>query len=478
MSRFTLIDVSRNYKFLVLVLFLILVFVTGGGARADIESLAILRPAAVLFLALGLWWLRYKHLKENWFLFLLFFAMIVLLASHLVPLPPALWTQMPGRTLIAQVDEIAGLGDVWRPISMAPQGTWNALYSLLIPAACLVLAVQIDRRQKFLLLLLFLVLGVFSGLLGLLQTIGSSEGPLYFYRISNFGSAVGLFSNRNHHAVFLACLFPMLAVYASVNLRSTDRMRYRAVVAAGIGFFIIPLLLVTGSRAGILLGLLGVSSTYFLYTQPTNIAPSKRTVQRFNPLFVVAGVVAVAGVALLTLIMSRAKSIDRLLSQGWQDDARVQVWSPIFDLSAQYFSIGSGLGSFVEVYQIHESIEQLHPRYLNHAHNDWLELLMTGGLPAMLLLFIFLLWWAKRSWNVFGHAEEGSKSQVFARLGVVVSTILGLASIVDYPLRTPSLSCLFVVMLVWLAANPRSSEKNASTFKNAGLTRPTILSKV
>ena len=54
---------------------------------------------------------------------------------------------------------------------------------------------------------------------------------------------------------------------------------------------------------------------------------------------------------------------------------------------------GSGFGTFTPIY------EQFAPRtllmencYVNHAHNDWLELWLTGGIPAIVLAVGFLAW--------------------------------------------------------------------------------------
>ena len=34
--------------------------------------------------------------------------------------------------------------------------------------------------------------------------------------------------------------------------------------------------------------------------------------------------------------------------------------------------------------------------YVNHAHNDYLELALEGGIPAIVLMLLFLAWWARR----------------------------------------------------------------------------------
>ena len=53
---------------------------------------------------------------------------------------------------------------------------------------------------------------------------------------------------------------------------------------------------------------------------------------------------------------------------------------------------GSGFGTFVPVYEMHAPRTMLRSYYVNHAHNDWLELWLTGGLRRWRLLSLFLTW--------------------------------------------------------------------------------------
>jgi hypothetical protein len=227
--------------FWALVAFIMLTFLTGGAARGDVQSLVILRPAAVVFCAIGLWSLSWAEVRAYKFLFSLAAAVFALVALHLIPLPPSIWGALPGRAFIVEIDKGAELGLVWRPISMVPAATRNALYALFIPLATLILAVQIGRERRFQILIVFISVGLASGLLGMLQVVSAPDGPLYFYDVTNNGSAVGLFSNRNHQAMWLACLFPMLAVFACAGVNSFDQSRLRLGLSIAAGAVLVPL---------------------------------------------------------------------------------------------------------------------------------------------------------------------------------------------------------------------------------------------
>jgi O-antigen ligase len=84
---------------------------------------------------------------------------------------------------------------------------------------------------------------------------------------------------------------------------------------------------------------------------------------------------------------------------------------------------------------------------MNHAHNDWLELLLETGIAGVLLAAAFLGWWGLRVRAVW-RAEERDP---FAQAAVIASAAMLLHSIVDYPLRTAALSAVFAACLGLMA---------------------------
>jgi O-antigen ligase len=442
--------------------FLILTFFTGGGSRADIQSLIILRPAAVIFCGIGLWSLRWEHVKAYRFLFGMAAAIFVLVGSHLIPLPPSIWGALPGREIVTEIDKVAKLGEVWRPISMVPSATWNAFYSLFVPLAVLLLGAQLSREKRFKLLRWVLGFGLFSGFLGILQVVGDPEGVLYLYDVTNNGSAVGLFSNRNHQAIFMSSLFPMLAVYSS-TVRSSEPANLGLMLAIGAGIVLVPILLITGSRAGLVLGLGGLLSAMLLFSKPGNLA-SRKSLKQDSYFYYGFAVFGVLLVGALTIILSRAESVRRLFESGQEED-RFLVWVPITKLVGKYFPVGSGAGSFVEVYQIDEPDELLSELFFNHAHNDWLELILTTGLPGLILLGLAVAVWAQTGIISLRRPLKKSREDSFKRLGAITILILALGSIGDYPLRAPSLACLFVIAALWLAGDPDHSRKSGGSLE-------------
>jgi O-antigen ligase len=439
--------------FIALVILLSIVFLTGGSSRDDVQTLLILRPAAVVACGVALWSLRLHHVRPNAFLFGMMGALFALVIIHLIPMPPQLWTALPGRSLLAAVDREAALGSVWRPISMVPSATWNAFYSLFTPLAVLMLGVQLTRTDSFRLLSVILTFGFVSGLWGLLQTIGSQDSALYLYRGASDGTAVGLFANRNHQAFFLATLFPMLAVYAS-SAQTADEAKRKLIVAAALGVFLVPLMLVTGSRAGLVVGIIALVLAAFLYKAPTVVVQRRRIGRTFNPWIPFVALVVLC-LGIVTVLMARAEALSRLTAPDQVEELRFRVWGPIMHMGWKYFPVGSGVGSFVEVYQIDEPYALLGPTYLNHAHNDWVEIFLTAGLPGLILLAVALYAFGRGSFVIFRRPDIDPRSAAVAKLGTVVIALLAIGSLGDYPLRTPWLMSVFVIAAMWASGCAR-----------------------
>jgi O-antigen ligase len=115
--------------------------------------------------------------------------------------------------------------------------------------------------------------------------------------------------------------------------------------------------------------------------------------------------------------------------------------------------LGSGIGSFRRLYPQYEDQAAVTTTFVNHAHNDYLEILLETGIPGLLTLLLFLLWWAGRAVRV------ARMRAIFpcAWAAVIGSAALLLHSLVDYPLRTAALAAIMAALLA-LMAQPRIRE--------------------
>lgn len=437
-----------------------LLFIAGGSSRSDIPSLVVIRPLAVIALAYGIYHLRRNDIDRfRWHvgaaLALFIFALV-----QVLPLPPIIWENMNGRNLFSEISKNAGSSQYWRPLSLAPDASWNAIFALVVPLAVLVLAISVDRDSRFGILGILLIMGLINIVIGLLQAV-DSDSPLYFYQIRAGDFPSGLFSNRNHYAVFLSCMIPMLAVYLSNSRKSSRDNRWKIWLACCFAITIIPLILVTGSRAGIWTTAVGIMTIPFLYRAQHGQGTAKKHVQKSTVKYVTVAL-GVTAMVLITIFASRAESIDRLFDDGGSAFSRISMWQPIINIAETYGGWGSGVGTFAPVYQVGEPLDLLTFQYVPHAHNDLLEVILTAGWLGIVFMVCLAVGIVFAAWRHFRADISESRDVLFGRLGLVILGLLVIASIVDYPLRVPALASLFAVASIWAFGGGTLSVKKGS----------------
>ena len=436
-------------------LLLLLLSFTGGSSWGHEVQLSLLRPVAVLVAAWGLARMEPWHWRDYGVVWVLLSAAALLTALHLVPLPYDWWSALPGRELIVQIDAASGLGEQSRPLSMHPDATANALVSLVVPLAVLSLAVQLDESARRRLAALLLVLVGVSALVGLVQLSGTQ---LSFYRATPDTHPSGLFANRNHQAALLALAPPLSALAWQGGFGLGFRARTERFAALALILLIVPLVLVTGSRMGLL-----ATGAGLLCALLVAAGGRERATASWKPIVaLLAGVAIVAGLVLLTTFAARDEALNRMAAAG--EDLRYPVWESIAAVIPAYWPWGTGIGSYAAAYQVLEPAALLRPTFSNHAHNEWLEIAFTAGLPGMGLLVLAALAFIVASYRA---SRAGGRAGVFRRIGVSMIIVLAIASSADYPLRTPILAALLAIAATW--ATREGGQSSA-----AGVTRLTF----
>ncbi|ASP29973.1 hypothetical protein CHH26_06810 [Qipengyuania flava] len=429
-------------------LFLMAVAITGGASRYDAIQILPLRAIAAMALALSFLDIDCLKLRSNWPLLAFFTALIVIVGVQVIPVPVDFWERGLARDL-----KLVGHSPLeashYRPLSLAPLRTWNALASLIVPAAAIMLAISYTRTASILLKSIAF-LGVLSAALGLIQVASGPTSPLYFYEITNRGSAVGIFANENHAAVFGAVAMLILAYLFSTLRGRSQSVVWKIVYSAG--FLMIFLVnLVTGSRAGFITALFAMTVSLLLLSLGVALRLRSETSKSLGgvraklPLLLILPLMVASGLVLLFIVAGRAPAFVDIVSQDGLADLRWSLWPVLQEMFATYWLFGSGFGSFEQVYQLHEPQSLLMPKYVNQAHNDWIQFAIEGGLGAMILLIAFVAWVL---WSMYRLWAAGAR--VPLTFWVSVFAVVGGASLVDYPLRSPAFQVIAMLMIVAL----------------------------
>jgi len=435
--------------------FLLACALTGGASRIDSAAQLLVQLASIIMIATALAVTPLGRLREIRGYLLFAAACVALIAVQLVPLPPDVWTALPGREYYATAATIAAIDQPWRPISLSPDLTWASLVGMLPPLAALLgmFAAGWWRGSSYLTLLLLIVL--FSAGLGLAQLGGGPETSLRFYAVTNNQEPVGIFANRNHQALLIALAIPMAACWARLHEARGYKINPRW-LAVGAAMLLIPIMLLTGSRSGMVLTALGLlpGAAFLFSTGRTGRRPQIRALR---DVLLPAGLLLL--VTALSLLMSRAMAVDRFLGTDLSSENRLRVIEPGLEMARQFFPIGSGLGTFDPAFRRFEPFEMISRSYMNQAHSDLLQLTIEAGVLGLMLLLVYLVWWTRRTFVLWRSEPGRDHTPHLGRLGSVITGMILLASIVEYPLRTPFFAVLFVVASLWmLAGRPAAGE--------------------
>lgn len=449
-------DKTSRLSFWLLAAFLTILWLAGGASRADVSGQVVCRFFAWIFLAA----LAFQANRISWRPFAPLFGLLGLAvlasACQLVPLPPSLWTELPGHSLLARAAEVSGQAQPWRPISIAPGATTNALASLVVPAAVLLLCANLSQLQHWRLAVLLLGFVFAGSLLALLQVSGAEVRiPLINHAPA---SVSGNFANRNHFALFVASGCLLAAVIGAARHRVHRGFSIGALLL--LPFFLLVVFGV-GSRAGLLLTALAMGIALVVARKEL-----RRRVDRLSKKVTIAvGLAAMSAIIaaiVASLYLGRATAVTRALELESSDDLRNRALPYVLDATQRYFPFGSGFGTFDPAYRIEEPYDLLDLTYFNHAHNDWLEVVMTGGAIGALILVLAVIWYVmslRQLWK-----ERGS-SDLLPVAGAGILILFMIASLFDYPARTPSGMAMLVIAAVWLQrgawAAPESAEERA-----------------
>jgi O-antigen ligase len=430
--------VAPAYLFLCLIL---------GGSPQGLWGNAILQLLAVAIIAWALIERREESLPPLAKQLLIIIALALsLILIQMLPLPAAIWTALPGREFVVRGFEILGIAPGAMPISLAPYDSMATLLALLPPLGMLAAIIGL-RAYSTAWLAAALVAGAMAGvLLGILQV--SSPSPetssWYLYRVSNFGLATGLFANSNHMANLLLVTIPFVAaVGATLRERAADvRMRSAglAVASSGLVLAIVGLIL-NQSLAGIGLGVPVVLASLLILLGPSGVWTRRW--------LMAIGVGGLAAIALLWA--SPISSPLNKLGASTSIATRHEIAANSLALAGEFAPIGTGLGTFPRFYSMSEDPTKVDRYYVNHAHNDYLELAVETGVPGLLLILLFLAWWAV----AVGRMLQSAAADQFALASAIASAAILLHSVVDYPLRTAAISSVFAMSLALVLVSRR-----------------------
>jgi O-antigen ligase len=457
--------------------------VLGGGTRAGFLSDGILQLLALPLLLVSLWRLvdlRSATVGKNrplrWEL-VFCSALVLLPLLQLIPLPPSIWSALANRKSEAAVFDLLGGGMPWMPISVSPEATWISVLSLLAPIAIFLGCFLLSYRERRLMSLVVLSVGMVSVFLGLLQISQGPSSPMRFFAITNPSEAVGFFANRNHFAALLYALTLLAAAWAVDAIFTAQSGGHRkrfdtAAIVALVASFTMLIILVSAqamarSRAGLGLTMLAIFSAFAL-AYPDRRAVARAGQRRWFGMTPAKALLlgTTALVILFVVQFALYRVMERFVGIDPLGDHRIFIARNTIEAAKAYMPVGSGMGTFVPVYGMYEKVHDLLDQgYVNHAHDDILELWLETGVVGIVLMGIFVIWLVLRSMKIWRRAPHGAR-EIDHSLPRAATLIIGLIiahSFLDYPLRTGAMMAIMAFACALLIEPPAGAARAVET---------------
>lgn len=374
-------------------------------------------------------------------LLVLLLLMLLVIGLQLIPLPPGLWTSIPGRAPVVEGLKLIGEQLPWLPVSLDPYLTVASALWLLPAIAVLLGVVKLGAFVPSRLAWALVALTVISVVLGAAQVAGGEDW--YIYQITNHGFPTGFFANTNHEATLMVATVPFVA---ALYLR--ERGKARSIQHSSSMFVVLA-----GTLAVIAVGIAMASSLAAIGLALPVLAASVLMIlsrRRKLPVWTVLPLALLLVGSVATVFTS--PFANNLTTQGARgnEDSRYTSFTVSTAATGEFMPVGSGIGTFQQIYRTREDPATVDSFYMNHVHGDYIEVALETGIPGLIVVGLFLLWWARRCLVIWRHEDQ----DYFARAATIASAAILAHSIVDYPLRTAAIGAVFA-MCCALMAEPR-----------------------
>ena len=338
-------------------------------------------------------------------------------------------------------------------LSLAPSASRAAALTFAAVAACLLAAAAArERRHRRVLASALLASAIFQVLYGAAALAGR-RGTIWGQVVAGDPARLrGTFVNADHLAFYLELALAVAFAWgwwALRRARERTALEHRIALVAGPALVWLTLFLglaFTGSRAGLVAAATGTVAQGLL------LAASRHRWRGgiAGVLLVLVGVGTVAAVGL-------QQGLGRWLATSqhelaWND--RLRVYSTSWELWHRFPWTGTGLSSFRDAFSL------LVPRELTgstywHAHNDYLEVLVTAGVVGAALVAVatcVLVMRLARGLHDGGRTEN--RAAALAALGALAA--VAVHSFFDFGLSMPANAATLAIVVGAALAARRS----------------------
>ncbi len=344
-------------------------------------------------------------------------------------------------------------------MSADPYGSRLVVVKLLTLIVTALLLVRYTSTKRRLNILIGVVIGIglASAIFGFIRW-DFQQGPGFLLPRLTTNSGFAQFINKNHFAFLMEMT---LGLSLGLMLEGIGRLRTRLVLIPLVGVFWVALIS-SNSRGGILASF-GQLIFLFVLLDPIRHLTEKRAKSQGHrmPKLATGFVLRTTLIASLVLLFAYGVSwvggepvVNNFesMSTNWTQDmsgdkdnnSRRQFWAITWQLIKDHPLVGVGFGGYwIGITKYHQASGKF---ALQQVHNDYLEILASGGLIGGALVLWFIIAFICKAQSTFRSSEAPLRA---ARLGALTG-IFGvfLHSFVDFGLHVTINSLIFVALVV------------------------------
>ncbi len=393
---------------------------------------------------------------------------ISLIVIQLIPLPSFIVKFISPLTFEVkknayELKHVSGEGTaVWMNFSHYNFATYNELFKLLAYFALYFMVINSVRDQKRIniLIYVFVGMGLFQVIYGIVQTYSGSQKIWWWTNIYvSKGWVTGTYINRNHLAGFLEMLLPICFGFVIANIKKTrNRQKYQEYTISRLKrfknwlftgeekpkiilFFFMGIvlglaLLLAGSRGGIIC--FGISMFFMIF-----LFAFKNGYRKY-------GLIA-ACLCMLILAYGLHIGIEKTLERfEYFGDIynRFERNESVVSMIKNFPAFGTGWGNFMYLYPRYALPIYSDRLILGNAHNDWLEMTSESGMVGAIIFFGALVIYLFRSIKLWFRREDSFA--IGLGVGAIFAVIsISIHSFFDFNMRIPANSmALSVIMAI------------------------------
>jgi O-antigen ligase len=382
------------------------------------------------------------------------------------------WIANP-HPLWAEASELLGV-ELTPSVSIAK---YEPFYSLGPPLAAILaltlgLVVGSDRSRARQLLLMVGWSGAGYAFYGIVSTLLEPTMILWREKQAGIDSVTGTFINPNTAATYFGSCAAIWLLILSERIRERlpegplqwellaqhfPTKARKTVAFAFLAFFVCFMaLLMSGSRAGVIVSMLTLVAAFAVYF--------RRDLAKRSDLALLAA--GAAGVGLLSVEFLGGAVSQRFDAYGLSGEGRLAGYRSTLHMIAEHPWFGTGLGTFVWSFPSYRSTEVSLFGVWDRAHNTPLELIADLGIP---LAVVIGLGWVLILALLIRGATRRRRDRMVPLAALSVALICLLHSMVDFSLQVPGYAIVaFAVVGVGLAQSFRTSTNSIGITENKG----------